>query len=79
MSELTLMLERLLRGYYWYARPALVLAYAGEAGEGGGDDAGLVVVAVAGQVGDGDLGVGEGLGQAAFQFGGGHRHGRLSS
>lgn len=29
MSELGTMLERLLRGYYWYMRPALVLAYGG--------------------------------------------------
>ena len=29
MSALGTMLDRLLRGYYWYMRPVLVLAYGG--------------------------------------------------
>src|SRR5436190_246966 len=57
----------------------LVLAHARQAGERRRDDAGLVVVAVAGEVLDLDRGVGEALAQDGFEVGLGHRHGRAFS
>jgi hypothetical protein len=43
----------------------LVLAHARQAGEGRGHDPRAIVVAVARQIVDGDLGVGKGFGQVA--------------
>src|SRR5690606_23201105 len=56
----------------------LVLPDAGQAREGRGDDARAVVVAVAGEVLDLDLGVGEGLAQMSLQILDRHRHGATS-
>ena len=57
----------------------LVLADTGQAGEGGRDDAGAIVVAVAGQIVDDDLGVGKGFGQMAVKLFDGHGHGAGAS
>eukprot|EP01035_Chromulina_nebulosa_P059004 gene59004-80806_t len=53
----------------------LVLFHARQTGEGDRDDARLVVVAVAREVIDRDLGVGKRLGQIGMQGFDGHRHG----
>ena len=56
-----------------------LLAHARQAREDRRDDARTVVVAVSGQVVDGDLGVGKGLGQIGVQGFGGHGHGKHSA
>ena len=54
----------------------LMLAHPGQAREGRGHDARTLVVAVAGQIVDNDLGVGKGFGQMAAKRFDGHGHGR---
>src|SRR5581483_6972479 len=52
----------------------LVLAHPRQAAEHGRCYLGAIVVAVAGEILDRDLGVGKGLAKLGLQIGGGHRH-----
>jgi hypothetical protein len=57
----------------------LMLAHTRQACEGRGHNAGTIVIAVAGQIVDDDLGVGKGLGQMAAKRIDGHGHGSAVS
>ena len=54
----------------------LVLAHAGQAGEGGRDDAGSIVVAIAGQILDNDSRIRKRSGEIGLELGGGYGHGQ---
>jgi hypothetical protein len=56
----------------------LVLADAGQAGEGGRNDARTVMVTIPGQIIDGDLGVGKGFRQMGVERFDGHGHAGVS-